>query len=122
MDYLLRFFLQRFIRRGTLQVMLANGTRFACGDGTGTPIDVRFTTSAAQRHMLVDPELAFGECYVDGTMVVENATIAELLDVVLDQPAVMPPWGKPLQKLRYLARHIQQFNSPNRARRNVAHH
>jgi cyclopropane-fatty-acyl-phospholipid synthase len=122
MDQLLRFFLQSFIRRGSLDVTLADGTHFSCGDGTGKAICVRFATEAAQRHMLLDPELALGECVTDETLVIENAGIVELLALVMDQPTFAPAWSKPLQKLRFLARHIQQLNSRRRARNNVSHH
>jgi cyclopropane-fatty-acyl-phospholipid synthase len=122
MDRLLRFFLQTFVRRGSLEVMLADGTRFSCGDRTGTAIRIRFTTKAAQRHILLDPEMAFGECCMDGTLVVENATITDLVELVLSQPTFAPSWAKPLQKLRFVARHIQQFNSRRRSKRNVARH
>ena len=86
MDRLLRFFLQTFVRRGSLHVMLANNTTFNCGDGTGPALRIRFTTKAAQRHMVLDPDMAFGECYMNGTLIIENATIAELLELVLGQP------------------------------------
>ena len=122
MNRLLRFFLQSFVRRGLLDVTLADGTRFSCGDGTGKAVRVRFTTAAAQRHVLLDPEMALGECFMDETLVIENASILELLDLLMDQPTFAPPGAKPLQKLRFLARHIQQLNSRERARRNVAHH
>jgi len=122
MDRLLRFFLQRFIRGGSLNVTTAHGMKFACGDGTGKPISVRFVTAAAQRHLLFDPELGFGECCMDGTLVVENASITDLVELVLDQPYVMPSWSKPLQKLRFFTRHVQQFNSRQRSKRNVSRH
>jgi len=122
MDQLLRFFLQNFVRRGSLDVTLADGSRFSCGDGTGNAIRVRFASEAAQRHLLLDPDMALGECFMDETLVIENASIIELLALVMDQPTFAPAWAKPLQKVRFLARHIQQLNSRRRARRNVAHH
>src|SRR5258707_11908245 len=115
MDRLLRFFLQTFIRRGSLEVTLADGTAYNCGDGTGKTIRIRFTSKAAQRQILLDPEMALGECLMDETLVVENATITELLELILDQPTFAPACAKPLQKLRFLARHIQQFNSRRRS-------
>ena len=33
--------------------------------------------------MLLDPELKLGEAYMDGTLVVEQGSIADLLDLVL---------------------------------------
>src|SRR5437762_52117 len=122
MDRLLRYFLGQFIRRGTMIFTTASGPSFTCGDGTGKPVAVRFLTSAAERCILLNPELALGEVYMDGTFVVENGSIADALTILLDQPEVLPAWGRPQWWLRYLVRHLKQFNFRGRARNNVAHH
>ena len=122
MDRLLRFFLGRYIRRGSITFITASGTRFTCGDGTGDPVTVRFMTSAAQRRLLLDPELALGEIIMDGTMVVERGSVADLLAVCLSQPDMAPRWAKLQWWLRRLVRPIQQFNPRRRSRHNVAHH
>jgi len=122
MSGVLKFFLQRFIRRGSLAFTLADGTQFTCGDGTGTPAAIRLTTAEAERRLLLDPELAFGEIYMDGTMVVDRGSIADVLAIALDQPDMMPRWGKLQWSLRYLLRNAQQFNQRNRSKRNVASH
>jgi len=122
MDRLLEFCFRQFVRRGTLKVTLANGRRLAFGDGTGQAVAIRLTTPAAQRHLLLDPELAFGEVYTDGTLVVEEGTIADILAVVLDQPEMAPRWAKPQWLLRYIVRNVQQFNPRGRSRSNVESH
>ena len=124
MDRLLRAALERFIRSGNLRVTTARGSTFTLGDGTGTPVAIRFTTRAAERGVLIDPEVKFGEAYMDGTVVVEQGSIAEVLAVVLDQcVGGKPPfWARTQWLIRYLHRRLQQFNPPPRARRNVAHH
>src|SRR5437763_4347048 len=122
MDRLLRYFLGQFIRRGTMIFTTASGSSFTCGDGTGKPIAIRFLTSAAERRILFNPELALGEVYMDGSFVVENGSIADALTILLDQPEVLPAWGRPQWWLRYLIRHLKQFNFRGRARNNVAHH
>jgi len=122
MDRLLRFFMSRFIRHGALTITTASGKQFTCGDGTGKPAAVRFLTTAAERHVLLDPELAFGEVYMDGTFVVDDGTIADVLAIVLDQPEFLPRWAKLQWWLRYLVRHAQQFNTPRRSKNNVARH
>src|SRR5262249_29125979 len=68
------------------------------------------------------PELKFGEAYMDGTLVVEQGTIADVLAIVLGQGMEVPNWARPQWLLRYVARRLRQFNPPKRARRNVAHH
>jgi cyclopropane-fatty-acyl-phospholipid synthase len=122
MDNLLGFFLKQFIRRGAMTFTTAGGSKFTCGDGSGDPIAVRFLTAEAERRILVNPELALGEIYMDGTFVVENASIADVLAIVLDQPQMLPQWAKPQWWLRYLIRHARQFNPRGRSKTNVAHH
>jgi len=122
MDRLLRYFLQQFIRRGAMTFTTASGAKFTCGDGTGQHVFVRFMTADAERRILLNPELALGEVYMEGTFVVENGSIADALAILMDQPEILPRWAKLQWWLRYLVRHIRQFNPRSRARDNVAHH
>src|SRR5437773_6372917 len=122
MDRLLRYFLGQFIRRGTMTFTAASGAKFTCGDGTGRPVSVRFLSRRTERRILLNPELALGEAFMDGTFVVEDGSIADALAILLDQPEMVPRWGRLQWWLRYLARHIRQLNLRGRARDNVAHH
>jgi cyclopropane-fatty-acyl-phospholipid synthase len=122
MDRLLRYFLGQFIRRGSMTFTTATGARFTCGDGTGQPVAVRFLTAEAERRVLLNPELALGEAFMDGAFVVENGSIADALAILLDQPDILPRWTLLQRWLRYLVRHIQQFNPPSRSKQNVARH
>ncbi len=122
MDRLLRFLLKTFIRRGTFRVTTSRGTVLTFGDGTGQPVSVRFTTRAAEWGILLDPELKFGESYMNGTFVVEQGSIADVLAICLGQKSEVPHWARPQGWLRYLRRRFIQFNPRPRARRNVAHH
>jgi cyclopropane-fatty-acyl-phospholipid synthase len=124
MDRLLRAALQRLIRVGNLHITTADGSSFTFGDGGGAPIVIRFTTPAAELAVLIDPELRFGEAYMDGSVVIEQGTIADVLALVLSQSrdGKPPVWARPQWALRYLYRRLQQFNPRARAQRNVAHH
>jgi len=122
MDRLLRYFLAQFIRRGSMTFTTASGARFTCGDGTGDPVSVRFLTTEAERRILLNPELALGEVYMEGTFVVEQGSIADALAILLAQPEILPRWAKLQWWLRYLVRHAQQFNPPDRSKDNVARH
>ncbi len=122
MDLLLRYFLQQFIRRGSMTFTTASGARFSCGDGTGEPVAVRFLTADAERRVLLNPELALGEVYMEGTFVVENGSIADALAILMDQPEILPRNAKLQWWLRYLVRHIRQFNPRDRSKDNVARH
>jgi cyclopropane-fatty-acyl-phospholipid synthase len=122
MDRLLCFLLKTFVRRGTFQVTTSCGTLLNFGDGTGRPVSVRFVTRAAEWGILLDPELKFGEAYMDGDFVVEQGSIADVLAIMLGQNTDVPHWAKLQGLFRYLYRRFDQFNPRSRSRRNVAHH
>jgi cyclopropane-fatty-acyl-phospholipid synthase len=124
MDRLLELLLRRFVRRGTLRFTTARGRDFTVGDGSGPPVAIHFMTKAAQRGVLLDPETKLGEAYMDGTLRVEQGSIADLLGIVLGQTndGMPPGWARLQWWVRYFKRRLQQLNLPTRARRNVAHH
>ncbi len=123
MDRLLSLFLSRFVRRGSLRVTTAAGDTCTFGDGSGSPLAVRFVSAKAQRAVLLDPELRLGEAYMDGTFVVEQGSIAEVIALLMRQNEIAAPtWALPPRLLRYLFRRLQQFNLRSRSRQNVAHH
>ena len=100
MDRLLRRFLSAFIRRGSMVFTTASGEKFTCGDGTGEPVFARFLTTDAQRRVLLNPELALGEIYMDGDFVTERSSITDALAILLDQPDVVPSWAKVVHKAK----------------------
>ena len=113
-----------FMHTGNLRVTTVGDDVFTVGDGNGKPLAIRFGSTAAQLGVLLDPDLRFGEAYMDGTLVVEEGSIAELLAMVFSQDRSGKPtrWAKPQWLLRHLGRRFEQFNSRNRAQKNVAHH
>jgi cyclopropane-fatty-acyl-phospholipid synthase len=124
MERLLEWLLKRFMRRGNLRLTTANGSVLTLGDGTGRRVAARFTTNAAQLRVLLDPELRLGEAYMDGTLRIEQGSIADLLALAMCQTTdgAPPEWARLQWTLRYIYRRLQQFNPPTRARRNIAHH
>ena len=122
MDRLLLTFLGRFVRHGSLTVTTAGGRTCTFGDDSRRPVTVRFASAAAQRAVLFDPELKLGEAYMDGSLIVERGSIADLLALLLAQERFGGRnWLLP-RLLRYLFRRLQQFNLRSRSRTNVAHH
>ena len=123
MDRLLSIFLSRFIRQGSLDVTTEAGNVYTFGDGSGAPVSVRLTNATAQRAVLLDPELRLGEAYMDGSLVVERGSIADLLEILFRQERIAAPtWALPPRAIRHSFRRVQQFNPRSRSRRNVAHH
>ena len=123
MGRLLRAVFGSLIRAGNLRVTTAGGSTFILGDGTGARFAIRFTTRAAERGVLFDPAVKFGEAYMDGGVIVEEGSIADVLAIVLGQRRQgLPAWMRLPWLIRYVHRRIRQFNPRRRARRNAAHH
>ena len=113
-----------FFRSGNLTLITAQGETFKFGDGSGPPVAVRFKSAAAQLGVLLDPDLKTGEAYMNGDLVLEEGSIADLLSLAFaqDHPASNGYWARLPWLARYVARRVQQFNPRRRSQRNVAHH
>jgi cyclopropane-fatty-acyl-phospholipid synthase len=124
MDQFLRWAFRTIVKRGRLQVTTSRGTGFTVGDGTGTPVAVRFISPRAERAVLLNPELKLGEAFMDGTFVVEQGSIADFFRLILSQDRMNkgPHWARPRARARQQWRRLQQHNPRRRAQRNVSHH
>jgi cyclopropane-fatty-acyl-phospholipid synthase len=113
-----------FVQKGNIRVKTSSGATFTLGDGSGTLIAVRFTSLAAELGVLIDPELKFGEAYMDGTLVVEEGTIADVVALAFAQDGAgkVPHWGRPQSLVRELSRRLQRLNAKGRTRSKVPHH
>jgi cyclopropane-fatty-acyl-phospholipid synthase len=122
MDRVLQVAFKGLVRIGNLRVITAAGTSLTFGDGTGKPVTIRFSTRAAQWGVLFNPEFRFGETYMDGGLIVEQGTIADVLAIVLGQREETPAWARLRRLIRFLCRRLLQFNARPLARRRIAHH
>jgi len=60
---------------------------------------------------------------MDGTLVLDQGSIADLLAILMRQDYIAPPrWALPWRLGRLVFKRLQQFNPRSRSRRNVAHH
>src|SRR5690606_2322836 len=101
MDRFLKRLLSFYFRIGNVRITIAGGQTFTCGDGTGTPLAVCFRSHAAAWSCVLDPELKFGEAYMDGDVVIEQGSIADVLALAMRQNnLVIPTWVRPLWALR----------------------
>ncbi len=121
--WLLERALGTFIRRGTLQLRLPDGTsrRFGRGD---PEIAITIRTWQSLRRIALNPDLAVGEAWMDGTLTVERGDIYGLLDLCLSNAGAVSGLGlrRLRQRLRRLVRPLLMHNTLGAARRNVAHH
>jgi cyclopropane-fatty-acyl-phospholipid synthase len=118
-------FLRRYIRAGPLK--MAAGRTYTFGNRSGAAVAARFTTAKAHREFLLNPQLRLGEAYMDGTFIVEQGSIADVLAAMVRLENwrslhVAPPRFALSELGRHLLQRVQLFNTRWRSRRNVAHH
>lgn len=120
---LLTGFLERSISRGTLTLILPDGSRHSSGRGM-PQVTARIASRKTLRRIALDPDLAVGEAYMDGTLQVLEGDIYDFLDLCLGNlrgranSRIRDAWNA----VRWLARPLALYNPVRRARRNVAHH
>jgi cyclopropane-fatty-acyl-phospholipid synthase len=125
MPNLIQNFLSGFVKEGALEVALPSGKVMRFGEQNVTdPPRIAMRDSKAQWELLRNPELAFGELYMNGRVDIVRGTLDDVLELVSRNARRQdaPAWLRLLFKTRIALRALQQRNDPRRARRNVAHH
>ncbi len=121
---LLQTLLENGVERGDLTVIDAAGRTHRHARGPLPKVVIRLTDRAAARAMILRPELRLGELYVDGRLVIEEGTLADLLDVLMAAPRsgrspiarAIPRW------VHRLGGWLRSRNPLPRAERNARHH
>ncbi len=125
MRAVLHLLLRRLIVLGRLTVHWPDGERTSYSGRPGPEAAIRITDNRTIRHLLLHPELAVGECYMDGTLVPVDCGLYEVVDLLLANRSAADSHQELLalhDALGWLGRRLVQFNPSGRARRNVAHH
>lgn len=118
-------FLTGLISQGRLSVTYANGnTEIYDGAAAGPQIAITLHHSSLPRRIMLSPEMAVGEGYMDGHLTIQDDDLEGFLRLsIANMAAQGRSWmHHPLSILRYLGRRVQQVNPAGRSRQNVAHH
>lgn len=117
---LLSAILRSAIHQGSLTLIGPAGQRETFGEG-GPHVSIRLTSRWTELKLTLNPELALGEAYMDGRLVVEEGSLYTLLDLLARNLGSAPDTR--LHRLSaQVGRWRKQANRIGRARRNVAHH
>ena len=121
---LLVTFLRKFIHEGHLTLIDAGGRVHEIGVVEQPAIVIRLHNRATERAIMLNPQLALGEAYMDGRLTVETGGIAGLLDLLMKNLGMTFGGGhwEWLATLRRWTKRVRQRNNPRSAKHNVAHH
>ena len=116
--------LKYVVRTGALQVTAPDGSHHSYGDGSGQPVHFAVTTPMAARRIALDGDQYLGECYMDGSLVVKQGSLYDVLAVLMSNAEAfsMPKAARLLHGLRVIKKRLDQYNPVGKAKKNVAHH
>jgi cyclopropane-fatty-acyl-phospholipid synthase len=123
-DRILQKAISLIVGRGTLRIFTASGKWLRAGHGGKPEVSIRLMDKAAAWGLLLDPELTLCELYTDGRLVIEQGSVFELFQLLLetkhgDRNALPMPT---LSRLREMADRFVGKIDRHSAKRNVAHH
>ena len=116
--------LGKLVRKGSLTVVIADGTPRTFGPGDGATLTVRVADRRTAFAIARNPRLGFGEAYMDGRIKIDDGDILDLMQLVVganrweEKGAGRKALNKGKQKWRALFRR----NEAKKSRKNVAHH
>ena len=117
--------LRRFIIAGDLTVTTPTGRheRLA-GAGDGPIAEIKIHDRRTLIRLVVQPDLEFGEAYMDGRLTVGKARLEPLIELLLlNSTSWKRHWAGRLRlRLGNMLVGLRHLNPPGRSRHNVAHH
>jgi cyclopropane-fatty-acyl-phospholipid synthase len=113
--------LKSIVRTGSLRLIDGAGRTHVYGDGSPPRCTVRLRARHLDYTLALNPELSIGEAYMNGLLTVEEGTLYDVLEIAARnfRNFEKMPWFSLLSRM---TRRLKQYNSIDRARRNVAHH
>jgi cyclopropane-fatty-acyl-phospholipid synthase len=115
--------LAALFRRGAIRVTYPDGTARTYGDGS-PPVGVRLTSAEAVRRLVTEPQLALGEVYMDGGLVIEGDDLRGFMAALVrntDAPD-QAGWLMARKLANRVTRRLHQINRLRASKRNVARH
>ncbi len=118
-------FLNNLIQHDGFELVDANSKKYVIGNPIKKkPIVLKLLDQKLMQKLLINPDLYFGEAYMNGSLVIENGTITEFLDLAFRNigRGDINFYGTVIKKIKGTFRYLTSFNKILKSKENVAHH
>ena len=118
-------FLNGLVKEDGFELVDANSKSYLIGKPKKeNPIRFKILDKKLHWKLLLNPDLYLGEAYTNGSIVIENGTLTEFLDIALKNVGrqSISSITNILGKFRRVYRYITNFNLIGKSKENVAHH
>ena len=116
--------LSRVIKKGNLTWIQHDGNIHHYGDGSGELIKIRTTKDFSEIKLLLNPSLQFGESYMNGSLIMEEGRIHDLLKLLFSNSKIdVDHWIMDVSRaVRFILNKFNVGNYLSKSKKNVAHH
>jgi len=118
-------FLESLFKEDGFVLIDANSKEYIIGKPKkNVPIKIKLLDKSLNYKLLLLPDLYFGEAYVNGSLVIENGTLTEFLEIAMKNlgRAETNLYAKIIKKIMGTFRYLTNFNLISKSKTNVAHH
>ena len=88
------------------------------------PIQIRLLDKSLNYKLLLNPDLYFGEAYTNGTLIIENGSLTDFLEIAFKNigRSDINLYSKIFNKIKGTYRYFTNFNRIVNSKKNVSHH
>ena len=118
-------FLNNLFKKGGFILIDANSQKYIIGrPDKDKPLTLKLLDKNLSYKLLINPDLYFGEAYTDGSLVIENGSLTDFLELAFENIGrnEINLSGYLLKKIKGTIRYLTNFNFAKNSKKNVAHH
>ena len=118
-------FLNNLFKQDGFELIDSNSKKYVIGSPTkDKPIVIRFLDQKLMQKLLINPDLYFGEAYMNGSLVIENGTLTDFLDLAFKNigRGNINSYGAVIKKIKGTFGYLTNLNKIIKSKENVAHH
>ena len=118
-------FLNNLFKQDGFEIIDSNSKKYVIGNPTkDKPIVIRFLDQKLMQKLLINPDLYFGEAYMNGSLVIENGTLTDFLDLAFKNigRGNINSYGAVIKKIKGTFGYLTNLNKIIKSKENVAHH
>ena len=118
-------FLNSLFKKEGFVLIDANSKKYIIGNPQkNKPLTLKLLKKNLHFKLLINPDLYFGEAYMDGSLVIENGSLTEFLEIAFKNIGrnEINNYGYLLKKIKGTYRYLTNFNFAKKSKKNVAHH
>ncbi len=118
-------FLNNLFKKGGFILIDANSQKYIIGNpNKDKPLTLKLLDKNLNYKLLINPDLYFGEAYTDGSLLIENGSLTDFLELAFKNIGrnEINLSGYLLKKIKGTIRYLTNFNFAKKSKKNVAHH